>query len=287
MNPSDKKTIQLYLMDGDVNGRIKCTIGGWTGVLYKIPRVDLEKCKDRDHLKQTGVYFLFGTDEETGKELIYIGQAGARKNGDGLLCRLQEHKRNPEKDYWTEAVAITTTDDTFGPTEMNYLENRFRNIATDSKRYIVKNGNEPNPGNVSEEKESELEGFIENVKIIIGSLGYKVFAPLEITSEGTKDSSQVLHYKTSKVDAKGRVTTDGFILLKGSIVRTDVQSACRDYIVENRKKYADKIDANGITTDDIVFNSPSGAACFVTFGSVNGMDVWKDKDGKSLKQLEK
>ena len=101
MNASDRKTIQLYLMDGDVNGRIKCTIGSWTGVLYKIPRADLEKCKDRDHLKQTGVYFLFGTDEETGKELIYIGQAGVRKNGDGILCRLQEHKRNQEKDYWT------------------------------------------------------------------------------------------------------------------------------------------------------------------------------------------
>lgn len=67
-------------------------------------------------MKQTGVYFLFGTDEESGKELIYIlGQAGVRKNGDGILCRLQEHKRNQEKDYWTEAVAITTTDDTFGP----------------------------------------------------------------------------------------------------------------------------------------------------------------------------
>ena len=36
----------MYLMDGAVNGRIKCTIGGWTGILYKIPRVDLEKCKD-------------------------------------------------------------------------------------------------------------------------------------------------------------------------------------------------------------------------------------------------
>lgn len=287
MNPSDKKTIQLYLMDGDVNGRIKCTIGGWTGVLYKIPRSDLEKCKDREHLKQTGVYFLFGTDEESGKELIYIGQAGVRKNGDGILCRLQEHKRNQGKDYWTEAVAITTTDDTFGPTEMNYLENKFTRIATDSKRYLVKNGNEPNPGNVSEEKESELEGFIGNVRIIIGSLGYKVFAPLEITTEDNQEESQLVYYKTSKVDAIGRMTSDGFVLLKGSKVRTDVQSACRDYIVEKRKRHSDKINQDGILQDDIVFNSPSGAACFVTFGSVNGMDVWKTEGGKTLKQLEK
>ncbi|MBQ8383820.1 MAG: GIY-YIG nuclease family protein [Spirochaetaceae bacterium] len=287
MNASDKKTIQLYLMDGNVNGRIKCTIGGWTGVVYKIPRTDLEKCKDRDHLKQTGVYFLFGTDEETGKELIYIGQAGVRKNGAGISCRLQEHKRSQDKDYWTEAVAITTTDDTFGPTEMNYLENKFTRIASDSKRYIVKNGNEPNPGNVSEEKESELEGFIENVKIIIGALGYKVFAPLEITTEDNQEESQILHCRASKIDATGRVTSDGFVLLKGSRVRTERQASCKEYISETRKKYAEKISKDGILVDDIIFKSPSGAACFVWYGSVNGMEAWKNDEGKTLKQLEK
>ena len=128
---------------------------------------------------------------------------------------------------------------------------------------------------------------MKNVKIIIGALGYKVFAPLEIITESNKEDSQLLHYKTSKVDAVGYMTADGFILLKGSKVRIDVQSACRDYIVENRKKNADKIDNNGILTDDIIFNSPSGAACFVFFGSVNGMDVWKNDAGKSLKQLER
>ncbi len=285
MNASDRKTIQLYLMDGDVNGRIKCTIGGWTGVLYKIPRADLEKCKNRDHLKQTGVYFLFGTDDEAGRELVYIGQAGVRKNGGGILSRLQEHKCNQDKDYWTEAVAITTTDDTFGPTEMNYLENRFTNIATESKRYLVKNRNEPNPGNVSEEKESELEGFIDNVKIIIGSLGYKVFAPLEIATDDNQDEVKVLHYKTSKVDAFGRMTTDGFVLLKGSKVSKESQKSSSQNMIDLRNKYADKIDENGITTDDIVFKSPSGAASFVIFGSVNGMQIWKYGD-KSLKDIE-
>lgn len=93
-----------------------------------------------------------------------------------------------------DAGAMTATDDTFDPTEMNYLENKFTNLAIDSKRYIVKNGNEPSLGNV--------------------------------------------------------------------------------------------IDKNGITKNDIVFNSPSGAACFVIFGSVNGMDVWKTDVGKSLKMLE-
>ena len=97
------KSINLFLMDGDSSGRIKCTIANWTGVVYKIPRTDLDKCKDRADFKQSGVYFLFGTDEETDRPVIYIGQAGARKNGEGILNRLNEHRRNVEKDFWTDA----------------------------------------------------------------------------------------------------------------------------------------------------------------------------------------
>lgn len=73
------KNIQLYLMDGDASGRIKCSLVNWTGVAYKIPRTELDKCKDRADLKQSGVYFLFGKSDETEKEVVYIGQAGARK----------------------------------------------------------------------------------------------------------------------------------------------------------------------------------------------------------------
>lgn len=86
----------MFLMDGDVNSRIKCTLANWTGVAYKIPRTELDRCKEREDLKWCGVYFLFGISDETGKNIAYIGQAGMRKNGEGILNRLYEHKRNPE-----------------------------------------------------------------------------------------------------------------------------------------------------------------------------------------------
>ena len=154
------KSINLFLMDGDANGRMKCTLANWTGVAYKIPRTELDNCKERDDLKQSGVYFLFGKSEETGDNVVYIGQAGARKNGEGILNRLQEHKRNPEKDYWTEAIVFTTSNNSFGPTEISYLENRFCGLAVQAKRYVVKNGNDPTPGNITEEKESWRSSLI-------------------------------------------------------------------------------------------------------------------------------
>lgn len=49
------KSVNLFLMDGEASGRIKCSISNWTGISYKIPRTDLEKCKDRDDLKKSGI----------------------------------------------------------------------------------------------------------------------------------------------------------------------------------------------------------------------------------------
>ena len=148
-------------MDGDVTGRIKCTLSNWTGLAYKIPRSFLDKCKDRQDLKQSGVYFLFGKNNNDEDE-VYIGQAGIRKNGEGVLFRVSEHLK--DETYFIDAVILTTQNNSFGPTEISYLENRFTNLAKETDRFIVKNGNEPNPGNVTEEKESELEDFVEYSK---------------------------------------------------------------------------------------------------------------------------
>ncbi len=174
------KSINLFLMDGTAVGRIKCTLANWTGVAYKIPRTELDKCKERDDLKQSGVYFLFGTDENTGKRNVYIGQAGIRKNGEGILNRLKEHHASPKQglEDWYEAIAFTTSNNIFGATEISWLENRFFALALIANRYEAKNGNEPNAGNVTEEKESELEEYVDYAKIVMGVLGHLVFEPL-------------------------------------------------------------------------------------------------------------
>jgi hypothetical protein len=51
------KSINLFLMDGTAVGRVKCTLANWTGVAYKIPRTDLDKCKNEKILNK--VEFIF------------------------------------------------------------------------------------------------------------------------------------------------------------------------------------------------------------------------------------
>jgi len=292
------KSINLFLMDGDPSGRIKCTLANWTGVAYKIPRTELEKCKGRDDLSQSGVYFLFGTSDQTGESVVYIGQAGVRKNGEGILYRLQEHKRNPDKDYWTEAVVFTTSNNSFGPTEISYLENRFTNLSLAAKRYTIKNGNDPTLGNITEEKESELEEFLDYAKIVMGTLGHKVFEPLadvkpvkELNNEVVPDSGGLLlHMKRRSrksgqtIEADCKQTVEGFVVLKGSHIELNDSDSIPPGIKEARQKA--KIDEDGVLQEDVLFKSPSYAAAFVIGGHANGLTEWKTDDGKTLKDIE-
>ena len=73
------KNVNVFLIDGRATGRIKCTLANWTGVAYKIPRTDIERSEDIELLNKSGVYFLFGTDDEDVSPSVYIGQARARK----------------------------------------------------------------------------------------------------------------------------------------------------------------------------------------------------------------
>lgn len=285
------KSINLFLMDGEASGRIKCTLANWTGVAYKIPRTSLDLCKERDDLKQSGVYFLFGMSDQTGNNVVYIGQAGTRKNGEGLLYRLQEHKRNPDKDYWTEAVVFTTSNNSFGPTEISYLENRFCGLAHLAKRYDVKNGNDPTQGNITEEKESELEEFVDYARIVMGALGHKVFEPLVAipltiaAADHLIVEEPILFFENANAKATGRRTSEGFVVLKGSVISNKIAKSCPKIAIKDRTQYSDKIDERNTLIEDVLLSSPSAAAAFVGGSSLSGNEMWKTENGVALKHI--
>ena len=275
------KNIHLFLMDGEASGRIKCTMANWTGIAYKIPRTKLNDCKDRPDLKQSGVYFMFGT---TGNDdpSIYVGQAGSRKNGDGLFQRIKEPHDSID---WTEVITFSTANNSFGQTEISYLENRFHELAKNANRYVVVNMNSPAQGNITEEKESELEEFIDYAQIIVGTLGHRVFEPVIDNSSGSTVSEN-LYLKNSKVDAIGVRTSDGFVVKSGSRLAQYATKSCPPYIKNLRDKYESRIDPNYVLTEDTLFGSPSTAAGFVMYASQNGQQVWITQNGVQLKNLD-
>ena len=163
-------------MDGTMEGRVKCGLANWTGLAYKIPRDYFAQSDSIKETKNNGIYFMIGVDEESDQPAVYVGQARQRSNGQGLLGRIVEPHNSIT--YWKEAILLTTRDDYFGPTELCYLEHKLYKIAKEAKRYLVTNGNTPSIGNPTEEKQCELDEFIEYAKLVISAMGYKFLIPI-------------------------------------------------------------------------------------------------------------
>ena len=92
------KTIRQFLIDGIPDGRWVSELPNWTGKAYKIPRTYINQCADRIDLEYTGVYFLFGQNENSERPQVYIGET------ENILVRLKQHMQ--DKDFWTECVAF-------------------------------------------------------------------------------------------------------------------------------------------------------------------------------------
>jgi hypothetical protein len=60
--------------------------------------------------------------------------------------------------------------------------------------------------------------------------------------------------------------------------------ATRDAFVKDGtlKKDGDRL----VFTRDVEFSSPTAAAAVVQGGTVNGLTAWRDKDGRTLKEIE-
>lgn len=288
------RTVQMFLMDGTPTGRIKCSLDNWVGRVYLIPRTEITPSKDRPELNQTGIYLLFGTDSDTGEELVYIGQACERKNGNGVLGRVAEHLGEGKLEYFTHAIIIITADDSFGPTEISYLENAFYRLACEADRVRAVNGNDPSPGKVTEEKQAALDEFISSAKILIGSLGYRVFdavdeakaAPAPTSPHTALSPEPTLILSSTLASGYGRQTSEGFVVLAGAKLRTEATQSAPQSVHNNRERFADRISSDGILQRDTLFTSPSAASDFLIGASTSGKVYWKNEQGITLRELE-
>lgn len=275
------KTIKIFLIDGEPNGRMSCELSNWSGKAYKIPRIKVKECSDRIDLVSTGVYLLFGKDEE-GKDLVYIGEA------ESILKRISQHLN--QKDFWNEAIIFISKDENLNKAHVKYLENRLHDIAINSKRYKIEKSITPTLSSISESDRAEMEEFIDNIKMLVNTLGHKVFE--EKREYKPKQKQEVFFIKAARgADGLGEPTSDGFVVFKGSKAAfTVVNSMTSNFIKLRDKLIEDQILLNKGESfefsEDYIFSSPSTAAVVVMGRNANGLTEWKLKSGKTLKEFE-
>lgn len=248
---SEGKQVKLFLVDGTSGGLLTAQITNWTGHVLKGPRRDLSRIRQRPEALRTGVYLLLGPDPDTTDgTMAYIGQT------DEIAKRLSQHDADHDspnrrgKDFFQEIVVITSKDENLTSAHVRYLEARLIAIAKAQGRAHLLNGNDATQVPLPEGDTSDMEYFIEQLRMLLPVLGVNLFrgraaqsvaahsgqvAPVgaaETTARavaGKEPSTSAgnspqfrLHLKKWHVDASAQVVDGEFTVLKGSRARASM-----------------------------------------------------------------
>lgn len=100
--------------------------------------------------------------------------------------------------------------------------------------------------------------------------------------------SSISCFLNCNANAKGVFFTNdhSLIMLKGSRINLQNSAGVTDLFRKRRDQqtstYTEVLNGERIVKEDVLFDSPSGAAGFCTGRSSNGWKEWKDKDGNEL-----
>ena len=196
------KAISLFLIDASPTGRIAAELYNWTGKAYKIPRNQLKESAERTDLRKAGVYFLFGKEEgDSDKFTVYIGEA------EEVYTRLTQHLG---KDFWNEILVFVSKDENLNKAHVKFLESQAYKAISKANRASLQNASTPTEPVLSELEQAVMLEFFENLKLLAGTLGYKIMEPVL-----GKEDKRTLYFLTSARGAKARavVTNEGITVL--------------------------------------------------------------------------
>lgn len=156
------KTIKLLLENGDLQGLISMAEDNWNGEIFFAPRDNCKLLLKDDIYQKWGIYLLLSSN------CVYIGQS---KN---LKSRIEQHLLG--KDWWENVVILTTKDDDFNKSDIDYLETTLISIAQKLDTLDVDNIKKGNPAKVDKYREASLKQFLDESFFLLEFIGINVFS---------------------------------------------------------------------------------------------------------------
>jgi len=271
----NSKGLQILVPGGNPNGLKMIELAGWVGKAFIVPRQNLKELKDRPETNQPGLYLLFGVDEDTGEEIVYIGES------ESFYSRIANH--DSKKDFWDTAVVFCGG---LNRAFVKYLEYRATTLAHEASRMQIENKVQPQENTLSEFEKVSVDDFFENMKFILSVFKYEVFEKVEESLVG----HDVYYLKSEDYDARAQLLADGSLnVLQGSMSRERETESFGGWSKVARQRFLqdgtfEKTEYGFLFTRDVVFKSPSAAAATISGRSINGWTAWKDEQGKTLDQ---
>lgn len=278
------------MIDGTAYGPRFSEIGNWVGKAVYSPRASVNKIINRHEFDNPGIYCLKGDPtDDAFDERIYIGEAENIKN------RLKQHLSDPKKDF-KELIFFVSKDELLTKTQIRYLESRMVQLAIDAKTAQIENGNSPSIPTLHEADISDMEYFLQQIKLILPVMGFKFLISStadqakSITNKKT-ELQDTYFIKTKTFKATMSETVQGYIVTKGSEAKKNLSNSCTDTYRNMRRKLLETkimIEAGDklVFAEDAVFSSPSAASNMILGRNSNGFSEWVNEKGLTFKEVQ-
>lgn len=278
------KTIQIFLPCGDTHGIRIAEITTRIVQVIEVPRKLLPDFLTRPECDQVALYFLVAKADDGSNPRVYVGQTG------DLRARLTSHNR--ERDFWQHALVLISRTHSLTQTHALFLEWHCLNETRKAGRYVDENGNSGSKPHTPAPLEADCMEVFETGRTLLSTLGYPLFDPVHKPSSGS-ESEELFYCTSSGANARGLYTSEGFVVLEGSIGRSKNVASI---IGTSDERFRLKLLESGIMketgetvvfTKDHLFRSPSMAVVALIGRTANGWNDWKTVDGRSLHTVKR
>lgn len=279
------------MIDGTAYGPRLSEIGNWVGKAIYSPRASINKIMNRSEFDNPGIYCLKGDPtDDAFDENIYIGEA------ENIKVRLKQHLSDPNKDF-KELIFFVSKDELLTKTQIRYLESRLVQLAIEAKTAQIDNGNSPSLPTLHEADISDMEYFLEQIKLILPVMGFKflISSTVKQSAENQMENSNTIHetyfIKTKTFNASMKETDQGYIVTKGSEAKKSLSNSYTETYRNMRRKLVETeimVSHNDklIFAEDAVFNSPSAASNMILGRNSNGFTEWVNGNGITFKEVQ-
>lgn len=270
------KTITTYLLEWDPSGIKTVELSNWIWKAIIIPRAKLKEAKKRKEMQQVALYFLFWLNEQWENK-VYIWQS------ENLIDRIWFH--DLDKDFWDVIVAFIWKENYLTKADVKYLESKSIERAKKINRYILENWVIPVENCLPEHQKATMDKFFDNIDLLTSVIWYPILKEIENIKWKEK------YYLTAKwAEAEWIYTWEWFIVLKWSKISNmpiaNVHNLLK--IKRDRERLISQwVIVDWIFTQDYSFGAPSTAANLIAWGSLNWWIEWKNKNKKTLNEMER
>ena len=267
------KTVTTYLIDGDPKGTRYAFISNKICQMFVVPRSNLSYLNEQEKLQKPAFYVLIGENDIT-KPQAYIGET------ENFKERVKDH--DSKKSFWQKALIFVSKDADMTKADVQYLEHKAIAEAKQANTFLLSDNKQtPKAPNLPEYQRDAMDEFFEDIKFLASFIGCNIFEVAQPKCE------QLFFTKGRGANAQGFYNSDGFTVLKGSIIaKTSVPSlGWQEKRTKLLQEYTEVSGDQLILTSNKTFSSPSTAADFCIGSSNNGWLVWKNKDGNTLDEI--